>query len=103
MTRKPRQIHLTINMYNVGQHEAAWRVLADPRSFYDVSFYRNVARIAERGTLDAVFMGDVPALIEDVGHRPPQALEPTVLLAAIAGSTERIGLVATASTTFHEP
>jgi FMN-dependent oxidoreductase (nitrilotriacetate monooxygenase family) len=103
MTRKPRQLHLTINMYNVGQHEAAWRVLADPRSFYDVSFYRNVARIAERGTLDAVFMGDVPALIEDVGHRPPQALEPTVLLAAIAGSTERIGLVATASTTFNEP
>ena len=36
-------------------------------------------------------------------RRPGGALEPTVLLTALAGVTERIGLIATASTTYNEP
>ncbi len=38
-----------------------------------------------------------------MGRRPAGTLEPTVLLTAIAGATERIGLIATASTTYNEP
>ena len=38
-----------------------------------------------------------------MGRRPAGKLEPTVLLTAIAGATERIGLIATASTTYNEP
>ena len=37
------------------------------------------------------------------GRRPAGTLEPTVLLTAIAAATERIGLIATASTTYNEP
>jgi FMN-dependent oxidoreductase (nitrilotriacetate monooxygenase family) len=39
----------------------------------------------------------------NVAQRPYGSLEPTVLLAAIAAVTERIGLIATASTTYNEP
>ena len=44
-----------------------------------------LARIAERGKLDSVFFADSPVLWGDVGRRPAGALEPTVLLTAIAG------------------
>ena len=39
----------------------------------------------------------------DVGQRPAGALEPTVLLTALAAVTEHIGLIATASTTYNDP
>ena len=42
-------------------------------------------------------------LCGDVGRRPAGSLEPTVLLTAIAAATERIGLIATASTTYNDP
>lgn len=38
-----------------------------------------------------------------IARRPGGTLEPTLLLAALAGVTERIGLIATASTTYNEP
>ena len=59
--------------------------------------------MAERGTLDAVFLADGVAIGPEAGARPWNSLEPTVVLAAIAAATERVGLVATASTTFKEP
>ncbi|MFB6783694.1 NtaA/DmoA family FMN-dependent monooxygenase [Streptomyces sp. NPDC056352] len=37
------------------------------------------------------------------GRRPAAKLEPTVLLTALAGATEHIGLIATASTSYNEP
>ncbi len=39
----------------------------------------------------------------NVGRRPSGSLEPTALLTAIAAATERIGLIATASTTYNDP
>src|SRR6476646_7743190 len=36
-------------------------------------------------------------------RRPAEAIEPTLLLAAMAVVTERIGLIATGSTTYDEP
>ncbi|MFD0591649.1 LLM class flavin-dependent oxidoreductase [Catellatospora coxensis] len=42
-------------------------------------------------------------LWNSIGRRPSGTLEPTVLLTALAGATEHIGLIATASTTYNEP
>jgi alkanesulfonate monooxygenase SsuD/methylene tetrahydromethanopterin reductase-like flavin-dependent oxidoreductase (luciferase family) len=39
-------------------------------------------------------------LWNNIGRRPAGTLEPTVLLAALAGATEHVGLIATASTTY---
>ncbi|WP_171908540.1 LLM class flavin-dependent oxidoreductase, partial [Streptomyces niveus] len=62
-----------------------------------------LARIAERGRLDSLFLADGPVLHGDPGRRPSSILEPTVLLTALAGVTSRIGLIATASTSYNEP
>ena len=103
MATSGRQLHLGVNMYNAGIHVSAWRKHDDPFSYLDIDYYRNLARIAERGTLDAVFLADIPGLREDPRVRPTLGLEPTVLLTGVASATERIGLVATASTTFNDP
>jgi alkanesulfonate monooxygenase SsuD/methylene tetrahydromethanopterin reductase-like flavin-dependent oxidoreductase (luciferase family) len=87
-----------------GHHEAAWRLPeSDPSASLDVSYWTNLARIAERGTFDSVFLADGPALWGHARFRPGGALEPTVLLTALAGATSRIGLIATASTSYNHP
>ena len=100
-----RELHLSANLMGSGWLQSAWRAFdGDPRAFVDVAHLQKCGRIAERGTFDAVFLADTPALVmEDVTHVPPYGLEPTVSLAAVSAVTERVGLVATLSTTFNEP
>ncbi len=103
-----RQRHLNPNVIPTGRHNAAWRLQSDrhsssPPSVVDVAAFRNIARIAERGTFDAVFFADHSALDDTAKERPWQSLDPALLLTAMAAVTERIGLVATASTTFEHP
>ena len=68
-----------------------------------VEHYQELARTAERGKLDSLFLADSPMLWNSIGRRPAGTLEPTVLLTALAAVTRRIGLIATASTTYNEP
>ncbi|GIF25366.1 FMN-dependent oxidoreductase (nitrilotriacetate monooxygenase family) [Actinoplanes tereljensis] len=99
-----RQLHLNAFLMTVGHHEAAWRLPeSDPFAHVDVRHYIELAQIAERGKLDSLFLADSPVLWNSVGRRPAGGLEPTVLLAALATATSRIGLIATASTTYNEP
>src|ERR1041385_6843951 len=99
-----RQLHLNAFLMSTGHHEASWRLPeSDPHANLDVHHYVALARTAERGLMDSVFFADSPALWGDVGRRPAGSLEPTVLLAAMAMATERVGLIATASTTYNEP
>ena len=93
-----------------GHHVASWR---HPQSQADagVNFdhYVEIARTAERAKMDMVFLADNTSVRE--AH--PEALarsaqyianmEPITLLSALAGLTSRIGLVATASTSYNEP
>ncbi|WP_437734485.1 LLM class flavin-dependent oxidoreductase [Sorangium sp. So ce1335] len=104
MTHRPGQLHLNAFLMSVGHHEASWRLPeSDPFANTNVEHFKNLARIAERGKLDSLFLADSPVLWNNVGRRPAGTLEPTVLLAALAGVTEHIGLIATASTTYNEP
>jgi len=103
-TARTGRLHLNAFLMGVGHHEAAWRLPeSDPFAHVDVAHYQNLARIAERGRLDSLFLADGPVLWNDLGRRPGGSLEPTVLLAALAGVTDHIGLIATASTTYNEP
>lgn len=100
----PRQLHLNVNILHSGFVPSAWRLPdADPRAFIDVQHYIRVAQIAERGKLDAVFLADNAAIIEQIHFRPITGLEPTVLLASIAAATTHIGVIGTASTSYNEP
>lgn len=98
-----RRMSLNAFLMAAGHHEAAWRLPdAYPYPDTDLAAYQRQAWIAERGRLDAVFLADIPVL-GDPARRPAQAPDPTVLLAALAASTEDIGLIGTATTTFEEP
>jgi FMN-dependent oxidoreductase (nitrilotriacetate monooxygenase family) len=104
MSHRTGTLHLNAFLMTVGHHEAAWRLPeSDPFAHVDIGHYKNLARIAERGKLDSVFLADSPVLWNNIGRRPAGGLEPTVLLTALAGVTEHIGLIATASTTYNEP
>lgn len=98
------QLHLNLLFNNAGNFSGAWRWPAsDPAAFVDLDYYVRTAKLVERGTFDAVFLADHPGLASGYEHRPFQALEPTIVLATIAAATERIGLIATASTTYNDP
>lgn len=102
MTRKP--IHLNLFVMGRGHHEAGWRhPAASPSPLTDIAYYQSLARKAEAGLFDSIFLADALALGKDVGHVAVGGLEPITMLAALAGATERIGLIATASTTYSEP
>lgn len=104
MTRSHRQLILNVNVLNTGIHTGSWqRTNEPPTAFADPSFYVRMGKIAERGTLDALFLADGPALRDHPALRPSQALEPTVILTSVAAETERLGLIGTLSSTFNDP
>jgi FMN-dependent oxidoreductase (nitrilotriacetate monooxygenase family) len=104
MTDHRRQLNLNAFIYPAGHHEAAWRHPdSAPERIFDVTYYQEIARTAEAAALDAVFFADGPALQGDVAHNAVGRLEPITLLTAMATATERLGLIATASTTYYEP
>ena len=104
-----RRLHLGAFMRPVSIHTGAWRY---PGAYSDANFnfdhVRAFARRLEAAKFDAFFMADHLAVL----NMPMAALrrshtvtsfEPFTLLSALAGATDRIGLVATASTTFDAP
>ena len=104
MTRRPGKLHLNAFLHSVGHHEAAWRLPeSDPFASTSTKHFQQLARTAERGKLDSLFLADGPVLWTNIGQRPAGTLEPTVLLTALAAVTEHVGLIATASTTYNEP
>lgn len=104
MTAGQKQLHLNAFLMSTGHHEASWRLPeSNALAGTDVAHFQRLAQTAERGKLDSIFFADSPVLHGDVTQRPYGSLEPTVLLAAIAAVTDRIGLIATASTTYNEP
>jgi FMN-dependent oxidoreductase (nitrilotriacetate monooxygenase family) len=96
---------LNIAVLGLGLHMGAWRYRkGDPFDYTNVDFYRDIGRIAESGCLNAIFLADTLAVAEENFERPNfGAMDPTVVLGAVATATKHIGLVATASTTYNEP
>ncbi|MEI6545398.1 MAG: LLM class flavin-dependent oxidoreductase [Burkholderiales bacterium] len=99
-----RQLHINLFVQSRGHHEASWRHPdASPYALSDIAYYRDVAQRAEAGLFDSIFLADTLALMDTVEHAASNWLEPITALAALAMTTERIGLIATASTTYTEP
>ncbi len=99
-----RQLHLNAFIYPAGHHEAAWRhPRSQPHRVFDADYYQEIGKAAEAALFDAVFFADGPALRSEAAYSTAGRLEPITVLGAIAAATERIGLIATASTTYYEP
>lgn len=96
----------------LGYNASAWRhPQVDPTVQESISFYAELAKKAEAAKLDFVFLADNLAATS-MDDRPKGALgrghdnitlEPLTAMAAIAVLTERIGLVATCSTSYQQP
>ena len=104
-----RQLHLGAFMRPVGIHTAWWRYPgALPDANFNFAHLKRFAQTLERGRFDAFFMADhlavlnmpVPALKRSA---TVTSFDPHTLLPALAAVTERLGLIATGSTTFDEP
>lgn len=100
-----RSLHLNAFLMASGHHSAAWRMPeSDPLADWDVAHWMRLAQIAERGKLDSVFVADWPSLnIPSIEFGPDGQLDAVVILSAVAAVTERIGLIASATTTFDSP
>ena len=102
--RNIRPLHLNAFLNAPGHHAAAWRHPASAgHRLLDVDYHIDLARTAERGLFDAVYLADSLAVRGRPDATAAGGLEPLTLLTALATATEHIGLVATASTTFYEP
>jgi FMN-dependent oxidoreductase (nitrilotriacetate monooxygenase family) len=99
-----RTLHFNLFLHDTGHHEASWRLPeSDPGANLSLAYHQRLSRIAEEAKFDSVFLADSPVLWNEPGRRPSGKIEPTLLLAALAASTSRIGLIATASTSYNEP
>jgi FMN-dependent oxidoreductase (nitrilotriacetate monooxygenase family) len=104
---RPASPHVLLNVFvlGYGYHEASWKVsgLEHPGTL-GLDHFADIARVAERGTLDSLFFADSPGVAPFRTQFMAQAgYDPIDLLAALAPTTEHIGLLATASTTYSEP
>jgi len=105
MATKKRQIHININASTAGSHPASWR---SPDAYryasFDIDHFKEVARIAERGLLNAVFLPDQISLSQDPSGGPGWGLlDPVVTLSHLAAVTTHIGLIGTQTTTYNHP
>ncbi|MGV1771964.1 LLM class flavin-dependent oxidoreductase [Agrobacterium vitis] len=102
MTRK-REIHLGLFLQGAGHHVSGWRHPNAEAGSENFDLLRRVSQLAEQAKFDMVFLAD--GLTSGVDAHPSTIarFEPLTLLAALAMVTEKIGLAATASTTYGEP
>src|ERR1700693_257202 len=99
-----RQLHLNLFFHSRGHHQASCRHPASsPLPLTDIRYYQDLARRAEAALFDSIFLADQLALGEDVAQAARTWLEPVTVLAALAVSTSRIGVVTPGSAPYPEP
>ena len=104
-----KELHLTAFMRPVSLHTGAWRYpAAAANANFSLAHLKSFIQKLEEGKFDAFFMADHLAVL----NMPVEALkrshtvtsfEPFTLLSALSQVTDKIGLAATASTTYDEP
>jgi alkanesulfonate monooxygenase len=104
-----RMMHLGAFMRPVSIHTAWWRYpTSQPDANFNLKHLIRLAQKLEAGKFDAFFMADHLGVL----NMPMAALkrsatvtsfDPMILLPSIAMATERLGLIATGSTTFDAP
>ena len=106
MARRDDTLHLGAFLYPGGHRVAAWRHPdAKADAGIDPGHYRRLAQVAEAAKFDLIFLADGVSIRGDdidalsrTATRSVGQFEPLTLLSHLSAVTERIGLVATAST-----
>ena len=110
MRASRRMMSLGAFIHETGQHVAAWRhpdAFAESGTVFSQAMH--VAREAERGKFDLLFLAD-SAAVSVFGNPESRGrmgkvvkFEPMTILSALAAVTSRLGLVATSTSTYNEP
>lgn len=109
MTHSGRTMKLGAFLMATGHHIAGWRHPdAEAAAGTEIEHLVSLARMAEAARFDLVFVEDAAGVREAdpaIASQTSRSIgfEPITLLAALAARTSRIGLVATASTTYNDP
>ena len=105
-----RQMHLGVFFNHTGHHIASWRhPAAQADAALNLGHYLDLAKAAEAAFLDFCFFADASGVRDapfEILSRSAQYtayFEPITLLTAMSTVTSKIGLVATASTSYYEP
>lgn len=99
-----RQMKLAAYLIGTGMHVASWRhPTSNPNASIDVKALQRLSKIAEKGKFDLAFVADSLAINHESHPQILNRFDPIVLITALAAATEKIGIGATASTTYSEP
>lgn len=100
-----REMHINLFLHGKGHHESAWRHSENSHThaLNDFAYVKDIALRAEKACLDSIFFADILSLSKDITYLAGADNEPLTTVAALAAITDKIGLVATASTTYSEP
>ncbi|MBV9554987.1 MAG: NtaA/DmoA family FMN-dependent monooxygenase, partial [Alphaproteobacteria bacterium] len=98
-----RQMHMGVFVLGTGNHQAGWRMDGAFRTHMELPAMQEIARIAERGRFDLLFISD--SMVMEPSDHPSFMcrFEPTTLITALSQTTTHVGLGATVSTSFNEP
>lgn len=105
MTKK-KQMKLVLQMVSgYGGEFKTWRLPnAKADAYTDMDLYVEMAKLAEKGKIHALFMADTPALANDISSDSPMhQMDPFVTMTSVARETSKIGFVGTFSTTLNHP
>ncbi len=106
-----RQMKLGLNIVANGAHAAGWRMpQAQPDAAMDIHLWKRMAQAAEKAKMHFMFWADGIAVRhsarddDELSYNARiDVFEPLTVIGALAAVTERLGFVASASTTFNEP
>lgn len=113
----PLRKHIRLNAFEMNcvahQSSGLWRHPDDQAWRYkDISYWTNLARIAERGLFDSIFIADVLGTYDVYGGSDEAAIrtgsqvpvnDPVQLAAVMAAVTEHVGFGITAGTAYEHP
>lgn len=111
MSQTGRKLRLGAFLQATGHHVSAWlHPAAQADAGHNLAHYKDLARTAERGKFDLVFVADSPGGYADFTdaetfrqNAKAAHFEPVTLWSALSQVTERIGFVATSTTTYEDP
>ncbi|WP_426420537.1 LLM class flavin-dependent oxidoreductase [Bradyrhizobium genosp. A] len=107
--RRNDEMKLGVMLQSVGYHEGAWRDPNVPANGgVNIDNYAHLAALAEGAAFHFIFLADHPSVLaRNDAHLARvsrnEEFEPLTLLSALSSRTQAIGLVATATTTYHQP
>ncbi len=106
-----RQMKLGLNIVANGAHAAGWRMPgAQADAAMDIGLWKRMAQAAEKACIHFMFWADGIAVRhsarddDELSYNARiDVFEPLTLIGALAAVTERIGFLASASTTYNDP